>query len=141
MQPVHDDTASMAVSSQSGAGGLVALRPHTLPAQLFALFGVSAGASERDPGYVRVTVAPRFNWGRTKPTVTRGSSHVRYVGDDLTLRMTTDAPLAYVLSNTPFLVTRGYNFILGPDETLTHGVEDIARDFELRFEHACRGCF
>lgn len=79
---------------------------------------------------VRVTVAPRFNWGRTKPQVTRGSSHVRYVGEDMTLRMTTDAPLAYVLSQTPFLVTRGYNFILGPDETLTHSVEDIARDFE-----------
>lgn len=79
---------------------------------------------------VRVTLAPRFDWGRQQPKVTRGSSHVRYVGEDTTLRMTTDAPLAYVLSNTPFLVTRGYSFILGPDETLTHGVEEIARDFE-----------
>ena len=79
---------------------------------------------------VRVTVAPRFNWGRNKPQMTRGSSHARFIGEDMTLRMTTDAPLAYVLSNTPFLVTRGYNFILGPDETLAQGVEETARDFE-----------
>ncbi|MDK3024026.1 glycoside hydrolase family 15 protein [Cupriavidus taiwanensis] len=79
---------------------------------------------------VRVVVAPRFEWGRKAPQTTRGSSHVRYIGDDMTLRMTTDAPMAYVLSHTPFLVTRGYNFILGPDETLTHGVEETARDFE-----------
>ncbi len=77
-----------------------------------------------------MTVAPRFNWGRNKPQMTRGSSHARFIGEDMTLRMTTDAPLAYVLSNTPFLVTRGYNFILGPDETLTQGVEETARDFE-----------
>ncbi|WP_316152849.1 glycoside hydrolase family 15 protein [Cupriavidus sp. BIC8F] len=79
---------------------------------------------------VRVVAAPRFEWGRKAPQMTRGSSHVRYIGDDMTLRMTTDAPMAYVLSHTPFLVTRGYNFILGPDETLAHGVEETARDFE-----------
>ncbi|AJG17891.1 glycoside hydrolase family 15 protein [Cupriavidus basilensis] len=79
---------------------------------------------------VRVTLAPRFDWGRVKPEITRGSSHVRYIGDGSTLRMTTDAPLTYVLSQTPFLLTRDLNFILGPDETLQGGVEEIARDFE-----------
>ncbi|MGE8367858.1 glycoside hydrolase family 15 protein [Cupriavidus basilensis] len=79
---------------------------------------------------VRVTVAPRFDWGRVKPEITRGSSHVRYVGDGTTLRMTTDAPLTYVLSRTPFLLTRDLNFILGPDETLQGGVEEVARGFE-----------
>ncbi|KJK20918.1 glucoamylase [Burkholderiaceae bacterium 16] len=79
---------------------------------------------------VRVTLAPRFDWGRVKPEITRGSSHVRYIGDGTTLRMTTDAPLTYVLSQTPFLLTRDLNFILGPDETLQGGVEEVARDFE-----------
>ncbi len=79
---------------------------------------------------VRVTVAPRFDWGRVKPEITRGSSHVRYIGDGMTLRMTTDAPLTYVLSQTPFLLTREHNFILGPDETLQGGVEETARHFE-----------
>jgi len=79
---------------------------------------------------VKVVVAPRFEWGSQRPTITRGSSHVRYIGENMTVRMTTDAPLAYVLSHTPFLLTRNLNFILGPDETLTHGVEEIARDFE-----------
>ncbi len=79
---------------------------------------------------VRVTVAPRFDWGRVAPEITRGSSHVRYIGDGMTLRMTTNAPLTYVLSRTPFLLTRSLDFILGPDETLQGGVEEIARDFE-----------
>ncbi len=79
---------------------------------------------------VRVSIAPRFNWGRTVPQTSRGSSHVRFIGDDMTLRMTTDAPLTYVMANTPFLVTQGMNFILGPDETLQHGVDETARDFE-----------
>ncbi|CAG9174981.1 glycoside hydrolase family 15 protein [Cupriavidus respiraculi] len=79
---------------------------------------------------VRVVVAPRFDWGRIAPEVTRGSSHVRYVGDGMTLRLTTDAPLTYVLSHTPFLVTHHMDFILGPDETLQGGVEETARDFE-----------
>lgn len=79
---------------------------------------------------VRVVVAPRFEWGRTVPQVTRGSSHVRFIGENMTLRMTTDAPLTYVMSGTPFLLTRGCDFILGPDETLAGGVEQTARDFE-----------
>ncbi|MFX7785045.1 hypothetical protein ABTJ92_22750, partial [Acinetobacter baumannii] len=66
----------------------------------------------------------------TVPQTSRGSSHVRFIGDDMTLRMTTDAPLTYVMANTPFLVTQGMNFILGPDETLQHGVDETARDFE-----------
>jgi GH15 family glucan-1,4-alpha-glucosidase len=79
---------------------------------------------------IRVVLAPRFDWGRAEPVITRGSSHVRFVGADMTLRMTTDAPLTYVMARTPFIVTRNMNFILGPDETLQHGVEETARDFE-----------
>jgi hypothetical protein len=47
-----------------------------------------------------------------------------------TLRVNTDAPIDYILSETFFVVDRPMNFILGPDETLASGIEDTARAFE-----------
>jgi GH15 family glucan-1,4-alpha-glucosidase len=79
---------------------------------------------------VRVLMRPRFDWGRDVPVITQGSSHLRYVGPDKTLRLNTDAPLNYLLSETFFVVDRPMNFILGPDETLLTGIEDTARGFE-----------
>jgi GH15 family glucan-1,4-alpha-glucosidase len=79
---------------------------------------------------VRVLIRPRFDWGRQLPTLTQGSHHVRYVGSAQTLRLTSDAPLNYVLSETFFVVDRQMNFILGPDETLMGGIEETARLFE-----------
>lgn len=79
---------------------------------------------------IRVRLRPRFDWGRQVPGITRGSYHVRYVGPSQTLRLTTDAPLSYVLDETMFLLDRPIDFILGPDETLTTGIVETARDFE-----------
>lgn len=79
---------------------------------------------------MRVLLRPLFDWGRAKPAVTQGSSHIRYVAGNMTIRVNTDAPIAYVLSETYFAVDRPMNFIMGPDETLATGIEDTARLFE-----------
>jgi GH15 family glucan-1,4-alpha-glucosidase len=79
---------------------------------------------------MRVQMRPRFDWGRQKPMVTQGSTHIRYVGPAMTLRLNTDAPIHYVMAETFFVVDRPMNFILGPDETLMGGIEDTARAFE-----------
>ena len=79
---------------------------------------------------VRVRLRPRFDWGRQQPGVIQGSHHIRYVGGSMTLRLTSDAPLHYVLAETFFVADRPMNFILGPDETLTGGIAETARDFE-----------
>ncbi len=79
---------------------------------------------------IRVSLDVRFDWGRAAPVVTRGSNHLRYVGDALTLRLNTDAPLSHLLSGQPFLLTREYNFLLGADESLLDGIADTARLFE-----------
>jgi GH15 family glucan-1,4-alpha-glucosidase len=79
---------------------------------------------------LRVRIRPRFDWGRFQPTVTQGSTHIRYVGPGQTLRLNCDAPLSYVLSESYFVLDRPLNFILGPDETLTSGIEETARSFE-----------
>ncbi|MCB4367018.1 glycoside hydrolase family 15 protein [Hydrogenophaga taeniospiralis] len=79
---------------------------------------------------IRVSLAPRFNWGAQEPVITSGSNHIRYVGEEQTLRLHTDASISHVLSRQPFLLTRELNFLLGPDETLEGGVGDTARHFE-----------
>ena len=79
---------------------------------------------------MRVLLRPRFDWGRAKPSVTQGSTHVRYVAGNSTLRVNCDAPISYVLAETFFVVDRPMNFIMGPDETLSTGIEETARAFE-----------
>ena len=96
-------------------------KPMTLVRRVRAIKGVPR---------MRVVLDVRFDWGRAKPTVTRGSNHLRYVGDALTLRLNTDAPLSHILSSQPFLLTQEYNFLLGADESLHSGIADTARLFE-----------
>ncbi|WP_050461623.1 glycoside hydrolase family 15 protein [Herbaspirillum autotrophicum] len=79
---------------------------------------------------MRIVLQPRFDWGREMPVVTRGSNHVRYVGSAQTLRLNSDAPISYLLDEMPFVVSRPFDFILGPDETLSGGISDTAREFE-----------
>jgi GH15 family glucan-1,4-alpha-glucosidase len=79
---------------------------------------------------MRVLLRPRFDYGRAKPMVTQGSTHIRYVAGNSTIRINTDAPISYVLAETYFVVDRPMNFIMGPDETLATGIEDTARLFE-----------
>lgn len=79
---------------------------------------------------MRVLLRPRFDWGRAKPDITQGSTHIRYMGPGMTLRVNCDAPISYVLAETFFVVDRPMNFIMGPDETLASGIEDTARLFE-----------
>lgn len=83
-------------------------------------------------GAPRITVRlrPRFDWGREAPEVTQGSHHVRFSGSQQTLRLTSDVPLSYLLSETPFLADRPIHFILGPDETLAGGVAETVNLFE-----------
>ncbi|HSW19583.1 MAG TPA: glycoside hydrolase family 15 protein [Ramlibacter sp.] len=79
---------------------------------------------------MRVLLRPRFDWGRQKPVITQGSTHIRYVGPQTTLRLNSDVPLTYLLSESFFVADRPMNFVLGPDETLLTGIEDTARGFE-----------
>ena len=79
---------------------------------------------------IRVRVRPRFNYGARAPDVTHGSNHIRYAHTSQALRLNTNAPITYVLDETPFLLEEPVSLLLGPDETLAGGVEETAREFE-----------
>ena len=78
---------------------------------------------------IRVRLRPAQDYGAAQPTTTRGSNHLRFVMPDLTLRLTTDAPISYVSDEVPFVLETPLSFILGPDESLTQSVAGIAREF------------
>jgi GH15 family glucan-1,4-alpha-glucosidase len=81
---------------------------------------------------ISIRTRPTFAYGTVRPQKTRGSNHVRYVGPDMTLRLSTDAPIDYVLDETFFNLSTPIDFIFGPDETLEGSVAQTARDFEER---------
>jgi len=79
---------------------------------------------------VRFIVRPRGDWGTAKPAIARGSNHLRFDLPSGNLRLTTSAPLTYVQAETCFSLQAPVSFLFGPDETLSGGIEETARDFE-----------
>jgi GH15 family glucan-1,4-alpha-glucosidase len=77
-----------------------------------------------------IRVTPKFNWGAEDPEITRGNSHLRFVGSSMSLRLTTDAPVAYVLDSTPFVVDRPIAMFFGSDEPLRSGIEATGQEFQ-----------
>jgi GH15 family glucan-1,4-alpha-glucosidase len=78
---------------------------------------------------VRIRLRPMFHYGARRPEITRGSNHIRYVGPDVSVRLTTNAPLTYLLDETPFILEDEIVLMLGPDESLRAGVVETGREF------------
>ncbi len=78
---------------------------------------------------VVVRLRPSEGYGRRRPERTVGSNHVRYVGPDLTLRLTTDASLTAIIEERPFFLEDTVSMLLGADETVTGNVPEVSRYF------------
>ncbi len=81
---------------------------------------------------IRVRLRPVFAYGHEKPATTHGSNHMRFVASSQTLRLSTDAPLAYVESEAPFALTQPVHLLLGPDEMLPASIPHTVREFHER---------
>jgi len=80
--------------------------------------------------HVRIRMRPTFNYGERSCTTTNGSNHIRYVGGENTIRLTTDAPVSHILDEREFRLEEPIAMFLGPDE----GFEaDIAMTTERMF--------
>ncbi len=78
---------------------------------------------------VRVRVRPARDYGRRRADITCGSNHVRYVGSELALRLTTDVPITAVVEENPFFLEHAVTLLLGPDETVQGAVADVGGRF------------
>lgn len=83
-------------------------------------------------GTCRVTVRlrPHFRWGEQVPQPVRGSNHMRFAGEDFTIRATTDLPIVYIAEERPFVLSKAATVVLGPDEPFASSLAETARSFE-----------
>ncbi len=78
---------------------------------------------------VAIRVRPTHNYGRPTTNVVVGSNHIRYVGGREVLRLTTDAPLSYIVNEIAFPLTRPVNLIFGQDEPFLSAIDTTSREF------------
>lgn len=82
---------------------------------------------------IKLHLAPTDGWAGGEMGVSRGTNHIRYSSrDGSRFRVTTDAPISYVLSGTQFTLDRPLHMIFGPDESLSDAVDVLERDWEER---------
>lgn len=81
---------------------------------------------------IRIRLRPRFDQGATTPAITRGSNHVRFVSADQALRLTTNAPLSYIIDERPFAVDRPLELFFGSDERIQSDIGRAGREFHER---------
>ncbi|HEX7776796.1 MAG TPA: glycoside hydrolase family 15 protein [Parvibaculum sp.] len=81
---------------------------------------------------IRIRMRPRFHYGAEAPLVISGSNHIRYASPEQTLRLTTDAPVSYIVEEIPLILREEMSFFLGPDESLAASVSELAREYDER---------
>lgn len=77
---------------------------------------------------VKLRVRPTFNYGEPRAAQVVGSNHIRYSGGEITLRLTTDAPLSYIVHETSFALARPVTLVFGPDESLEAAADTVSRE-------------
>ncbi len=78
---------------------------------------------------IRLRVRPAHDYGRHRSGLTCGSNHIRYVGTDLVLRLTTDASIIAIVEENPFFLEDAVTLLLGPDETVQGAVAEVGGRF------------
>jgi GH15 family glucan-1,4-alpha-glucosidase len=130
----YDDNTAILRTVLTGASGEVEIvdfaprfetrgrmfRPQTVVRRIRALSGWPR---------IRIRLRPRFDWGETRPEITRGSNHVRFFGDGQTIRLTTNAPIDHILDERAFNLDRPLHFVLGQDESLAEHPSVLGESF------------
>ena len=85
-------------------------------------------------GLPRITIRfrPTYAHGRTDMERAFGSNHIRYTGGNTTIRLTTDAPLAYIDRESPFVLSRPVSLVFGADTPFEGDLATTCREFAER---------
>jgi len=78
---------------------------------------------------IRIRVRPMQEYGAMRITPLVGSDHMRYAGEQVSLRLTTDAPIDSIVAETPFALDGAITLILGPDEEVQRGPSQAGDEF------------
>ena len=94
------------------------------PASFVRQFHVVKGSPR-----IRLEINARGDWGERELEPKRGVHHISYETKDGGFRVTTSAPVSYILSGTSFVLDRDVAFICGADEIVAHNIDFMARDW------------
>jgi len=79
---------------------------------------------------IRVKLKPMKDYGSEIAETTNGTNHIRYLVGPQALRLSTDAPVGYIISGQAFRVETDLHFFLGPDEPYSGNVGSETRRME-----------
>ena len=77
-----------------------------------------------------VTLRPMRDYGARAAETTNGTNHVRYLVGSQAMRLSTDAPVGYVIEGRSYRVESDQHFFLGPDETFGGNLRAQLRQME-----------
>lgn len=92
---------------------------------------------------IRVRLRPTRNWGEPLAGSVGGTNHIRYRGTEMTMRLTTTAPVGLVHTERPFRLEGTLHFFLGPDESfggeLATSLDDMLKRTAGEWKEWARG--
>ena len=92
---------------------------------------------------LRVVLVPMNGYGASLAETTNGTNHIRYLIGLQALRLSTDAPIGYVLEGRSYRVESDQHFFLGPDEPFDGNIRSEVRRMEAMtaryWQHWVRG--
>ncbi len=81
---------------------------------------------------LKVTLKPMRDFGAELAPRTNGTNHIRYLLGDQAMRLSTDAPVGYILEGQSYRVESDQHFFLGPDEHFTGNLRTEVRHMEAQ---------
>jgi len=81
---------------------------------------------------VRVTCRPRGDYGRIEPTTSLGSNHIRFLGFEQPMRLTSSIPLHYIMEDQTFVLSRDHHLALTFGPPLEAPLQSTLEEFRRR---------
>ncbi|MGN6286612.1 MAG: glycoside hydrolase family 15 protein [Afipia sp.] len=100
------------------------------PPQLFRVIEPIAGLPR-----ITIRVRPTHSYGKPAKRYSIGSNHIRFYEDEPVMRVTTDAPLAMIENEAPFVLTRPVHMVFGNDEGFSGDLAATAHSFAEQTRH------
>ncbi|WP_242447418.1 glycoside hydrolase family 15 protein [Aurantiacibacter aquimixticola] len=92
---------------------------------------------------IRIVLRPMRDYGAAPAETTSGTNHIRYLVGRQALRLSTDAPIGYILEGRTFRIEDDTHFFLGPDEPFNGNLRESIRRMEQStrryWQHWVRG--
>ncbi|KAF2069088.1 hypothetical protein CYY_009592 [Polysphondylium violaceum] len=78
---------------------------------------------------IKVRLRPTFGYGWGAPEKTRGTNHIRYILPSMVMRLTTNAPISYIVDEVLFEVDETLYFVFMTDESLRESLHDMSNTY------------